>query len=103
MQARQKNQLIFYAYLRVQSSLFGQIAPVAARHVAHILAIPGDATAIRSNNVQDHTHGGGFARAVRTKEAEDGTFSDLHRQVFDDMQLTKRLVDRIDNQSHYNN
>jgi len=100
MQTRQEEQLFFYLYLWVQSPLFWQIAPVAARHFAYICAIPGDATTIRTKNVKNHAHGGGFSRTVSSQEAKDRAFSHFHRQVFDNVDLGKGLVYMFDDQSH---
>ena len=69
-------------------------------YVAYLCAIPGDAPAIRTNDIENHAHGGGFSCTIRPKEAKDRTFFDLHRQIFDDVQLIKRFINVFNDQSH---
>ena len=93
VQPCQEKQLFVHPHLRVESPLFWEITPVPARHLADISAIPGDATTIRTEDVQNHAHGPRFSRAVWSQEAKDCSLFHFHGQVFDDVELCKRLID----------
>src|SRR5690606_8330030 len=93
VQAPEVDQLLEYAHLRVQATLFWHVAEALAPLSSEFGAVEGDGAAVGGEHPEDHSHGGGLAGTVSADEPGHATAADRERHVLQHLSVAERPVD----------